>query len=268
LERNDFMWHPEQRELWVEYQGKILNLFDYDNQRFDWQGNLDLSFLDLKTDEMPDLSKMVVHGDLNVSYNELTGFKKLPRVIHGALYASFNKIDSFDDFPDLVARECVMLGNRYRGTKRIEDGSLGAPDVITQDYYISWREAQTYELMKVCGDVDKMIALQEKIYNEDAFRQTQDMLQLRQKYLWRFSDKLKDRKTELVVLELDDPYLDAEDKQTQSVPDEPKVIGVVVAIEEEIVPRTVVRAWERHHKKKVRKYPYGERRIEKKMERE
>ena len=262
------MWHPETRELWVEYQGKIINLFDYNGQKFDWQGNLDLSFLDLKTDEIPDLSKMVVHGDLNVSYNELTGFKKLPRIIHGTLYASFNKIKDFDDFPDLVARECVMLGNRYRGAKRIEDGSLGAPDVITQDYYIAWREEQTRELMKACGDVDKMMAIQEKIYNEDTFRQTQDMLQLRQKYLWRFSDKLKDKKSELTVVEIEDPYLADINEQTSGEQDEAKVIGVVVAIEEEVVPRTVVRAWERHHKKKVRHYPYGRRRIDKKMERE
>ena len=69
------MWHPERRELWVEHQGKILNLFDYDNKKFDWHGDLDLSFLDLKTDEIPDLSKMTVHGDLNVSHNELSGFQ-------------------------------------------------------------------------------------------------------------------------------------------------------------------------------------------------
>lgn len=262
------MWHPERHELWVEYQGKILNLFDYDNKKFDWHGCLDLSFLDLKTDEIPDLSKMTVHGDLNVSHNELSGFQKLPKIVYGSLYASFNRIASFDDFPDLVARECVMLGNPYKGTKRIEDGSLGCPDVVTQDYYIAWREEQTKQLMSVCGDIDKMMEIQEKIYNEDAFRQAQDMLQLRQKYLWRFSDKLKDKKTELIVVELDDPYLDGEEKQTQCVKDEPEVIGVVVAIEEEVVPRTVVRAWERHHRKKVRKYPYGHHRIDKMMGRE
>ena len=262
------MWHPERRELWVEHQGKILNLFDYDNKKFDWHGDLDLSFLDLKTDEIPDLSKMTVHGDLNVSHNELSGFQKLPRIIYGSLYVSFNRISSFDDFPDLVARECVMLGNPYKGTKRIEDGSLGCPDVVTQDYYIAWREEQTKQLMSVCGDIDKMMEIQEKIYNEDAFRQAQDMLQLRQKYLWRFSDKLRDKKTELVVVELEDPYLDDEEKQPQSTQDEPKVIGVVVAIEEDFVPRTVVRAWERHRKKKVRKYPYGHRRIDKTMGRE
>ena len=161
-----------------------------------------------------------------------------------------------------------MLGNRYCGTKRIEDGSLGAADVITQDYYIAWREEQTRELMKACGDVDKMMAIQEKIYNEDAFRQTQDMLQLRQKYLWRFSDKLKDKKSELTVVEIEDPYLADINEQTSGEQDEAKVIGVVVSIEEEVVPRTVVRAWERHHKKKVRHYPYGRRRIDKKMERE
>jgi len=262
------MWHPETRELWVEYQGKIINLFDYDGQKFDWQGNLDLSFLDLKTDEMPDLSKMTVHGDFNVSYNELTGFQKLPRVIHGSLYASFNKIESFEDFPDLVARECVMLGNRYRGTKRIEDGSLGAPDVITQDYYIAWREEQTRALMKACGDVDKMMALQEKIYNEDAFRQTQDMLQLRQKYLWRFADKLKDKKSELAVVELDDPYLADISETVSDEQDDAKVIGVVVAIEEDVIPKTVVRAWERHNKKRARYHSYSRRRMNNKMERE
>lgn len=262
------MWHPETRELWVEYQGKVLNLFDYDKQKFDWQGNLDLSFLDLKTDEMPDLSKMVVHGDLNVSYNELTSFKKLPRVIHGSLYASFNKIDSFDDFPDLVARECVMLGNRYRGMKRIDDGSLGSPDVITQDYYIHWREEQTRRLMSVCGDTDKMMEIQRQIFDEDAFRQAQDMLQLRQKYLWRFSDKLKDKKAEVIVIETADPYLSNMDEQTLGEQDEARVIGVVVAVEEEFIPRTVVRAWERHNKKKTRKYPYGHRRIDKTLSRE
>ena len=157
------MWHPEKRELWVEHQGKILNLFDYDNKKFDWHGDLDLSFLDLKTNEMPDLSKMTVHGDLNVAHNELSGFQKLPRIIYGSLYVSFNRISSFDDFPDLVARECVMLGNPYKGTKRIEDGSLGCPDVVTQDYYIAWREEQTKQLMSVCGDIDKMMAIQEKI---------------------------------------------------------------------------------------------------------
>lgn len=261
------MWHPERHELWVEYQGKVLNLFDYDGQKFDWQDNLDLSSLDLKTDEMPDLSKMVIHGDLNVSHNELTGFRKLPRVIHGSLYASFNRIASFDDFPDLVARECIMLGNCYQGTKRIEDGSLGSPDVITQDYYIAWREEQTKRLMTVCGDVDKMMEIQRQIYDEDAFRQTQDMLQLRQKYLWHFSDKLKDKRSEAVV-ELDDPYLSDVVEPSMAEQNDAQILGVVVAIEEEIIPRTVVRAWERHHKKKVRKYPYGERRIEKKMERE
>ncbi len=262
------MWHPEKRELWVEYQGKILNLFDYDGQKFDWQGSLDLSFLDLKTEQLPDLSKMTIHGDLNVSYNELSGFAKLPRIIHGTLYASFNKIKDFDDFPDLVGRECVLLGNHYRGTKRIEDGTLGAPDVITQDYYIAWREEQTRELMKACGDVDKMMAIQEKIYNEDAFRQTQDMLQLRQKYLWRFSDKLRDKKAELVMVEVADPYLADVNEQTLGEQDEAKVIGVVVAIEEEVMPKTVVRAWQRHHKKKVRKYQTGHRRTDRCMERE
>lgn len=261
------MWHPERQELWVEYQGRILNLFDYDGQKFDWQGNLDLSFLDLKTEEMPDLSKMVVHGDLNVSYNELTGFKKLPRVIYGSLYANFNKIETFDDFPDLVARECVMLGNRYHGTKRIEDGSLGSPDVITQDYYIAWREEQTRRLMSVCGDMDKMMAIQRQIFDEDAFRQAQDMLQLRQKYLWRFSDKLKDKKNEITV-ELDDPYSADVDEYALTEPDEAQIIGVVVAVEEEVMPRTVVRAWERHHKKKARKYPYGRRRENKTLEHE
>ncbi|MBR4926713.1 MAG: hypothetical protein IKY98_00120 [Alphaproteobacteria bacterium] len=261
------MWHPERQELWVEYQGRILNLFDCDGQKFDWQGNLDLSFLDLKTEEMPDLSKMVVHGDLNVSYNELTGFKKLPRVIYGSLYASFNKIETFDDFPDLVARECVMLGNRYHGTKRIEDGSLGSPDVITQDYYIAWREEQTRRLMSVCSDMDKMMAIQRQIFDEDAFRQAQDMLQLRQKYLWRFSDKLKDKKNEITV-ELDDPYSAAVDEYALTEPDEAQIIGVVVAVEEEVLPRTVVRAWERHRKKKARKYPYGRRKENKTLTRE
>ena len=253
------MWHPQQRELWVEYQGRILNLFDYDGKKFDWQGNLDLSFLDLKTDEIPDLSKMVIHGDLNVSYNELTSFKKLPRVIHGSLYASFNQIKYFDDFPDLVARECVMLGNQYRGTKRFDDGRLGAPDVITQDYYLAWREEQTRQLMSVCGDVDKMLALQEKIYNEDAFRQAQDMLQLRQKYLWRFSGELKDKKTERVMVELDDLCMvDINEQSCED--DEAEILGILVAVEEEEMPRTVVRAWERHHKKKVRNYPHGRHR--------
>jgi hypothetical protein len=79
---------------------------------------------------------------------------------------------------------------------------------------------------------------------------------------------LKDKKSEFVVVELEDPYLADVEEQSLEEQDEAKVIGVVVAIEEEVVPRTVVRAWERHHKKKVRKYPYGERRIEKKMERE
>lgn len=257
------MWHPEQRELWVEYQGQIINLFDYDRKKFEWHGSLDLSCLDLKTNEIPDLSKIVVHGDLNVSHNNLTGFEKLPRVIHGTLYVNFNQISSFDNFPDLVGRECMMLGNKYRGTKRIEDGSLGCPDVVTQDYYLTWRDEQTKKLMLACGDVDKMLAIQEQIYNEDAFRQAQDMLQFRQKYLWRFSDKLRDKKAEPIIVELVDPYLDNIDETTADKQDTAQVIGVVVAIEEDITPRTVIRAWERHHKKKVRKYLNGHRRIDK-----
>lgn len=251
------MWYPERRELWVEYQGKILNLFDYDGKKFDWRDSLDLSALDLDNDKMPNLSKIVVHGDLNVSQNNLTSFKKLPRIIYGSLYANFNQIDSFDAFPDLVGRECIMLGNRYRGTMCIEDGRLGSPNIVTQDYYLAWRNDQMQKLVSIAGDTEKMFELQQRIFDEDAFVQAQRMSYSRQQYLYQFSEKLKEKNKvpESIDVDFDEDQL-SQDEQ------EAKVIGMVVAVEEDVLPRTVVRAWERHRKKRMRRYPCGRYRVD------
>ena len=92
-----------------EQDGKTYSLYDLPDG-FVIEGRVNLSCKGLT--ELPDLSKVIVKGDFNCSFNILTSLKGAPQEIGGDFRCAFNKLTSLEGAPQKVVGDFYCNDNR------------------------------------------------------------------------------------------------------------------------------------------------------------
>lgn len=157
--------------VFVKYKNTFIDLWTCSGKKINWRGDLNLFGRSLDDAQMPDLSKIIVYGDVIVSGNRLKSFKKLPRFIKGSLYANFNDFQNYDGFPECIQRECHALGSPRLGEKQFNPEQLGSEFVLTQKRHWALQAELEQELRECMTKypVDMLLfnRLQERLRKEN-----------------------------------------------------------------------------------------------------
>ncbi|OPZ77983.1 MAG: hypothetical protein BWY78_00790 [Alphaproteobacteria bacterium ADurb.Bin438] len=116
-----------------DQDGKIHNVFNLP-EGFVVKGNLDMSEMNL--DVLPDLTKVKIMGDLNISFNNLKSLKGCPDEIGGSLHCFYNKLESLEGAPSKIKK---VFDCSYNKLKNLE----GSIKEVGSDYLCIGNELET-----------------------------------------------------------------------------------------------------------------------------
>ena len=61
---------------------------------------------------IPDLSKIIIEGDLDVSWQHFDSLERMPKEITGSFNCSHNELGSLKDGPEEVGGDCICTNNQ------------------------------------------------------------------------------------------------------------------------------------------------------------